>query len=123
MRRARDPESPLRQKKDPYDQEAAYRRPIAPAELVRVSIKGVVIVGAGVWFKFASDTEIHEGAKLAGAAGTALVCAGLIDLYYLRTRSIEQVFLDSKAKQLAARVALVVLGVGLLIGALLTYSL
>lgn len=122
MRRARDPEHPLRQKRDPYDREANYRRPIERADVVRLTTKVVLVVAAGVWFKFASDTPVHEGAKLVIALGLALVGAGVTDLLYLRTHEIEQMFLDSRTAQVRARWMLVALGVGLVVAALVAYA-
>lgn len=122
MRRARDPQHPLRQKRDPYDHEANYRKPIARSDAIRLFVKAVLVVGAGVWFKFASDDRIHEGAKLALATGVALMGAGLTDLLYLRTSEIEQMFLNTLRRQVVGRWALVALGFSLVIGALVAYA-
>jgi hypothetical protein len=81
-----------------------------------------VIVGAGVWFKFASDDKTHEGAKLALAAGVALAVAGIVDLVYLRFGEIDQMFLQTRSGQVAARWVMVAVGVGTCIAATVAYA-
>ena len=122
MRRARDPEHPLRKKRDPYDREANYRRPIDRGDVIRLSVKALLVVACGAWFKFASDDRANEGAELTLAAGVALVGVGLIDLAYMRGHDIDQMFLTTRPLQIAARWALVVAGFGLVAAALVAYS-
>ena len=122
MRRARDPEHPLRQQRDPYDLEANYQRPIARGDVIRVAVKAALVVAAGVWFKFASDDRLSEGAELALAAGTTLVGAALTDLIYLRSREIEQVFFRNRSQQLIARWLLLAAGLVLSVTGLLAYA-
>lgn len=87
-----------------------------------MSAKAFFIVGAGVWFKFASDDRANEGAELTLAAGVALVGAGLIDLVYMRNHDIDQMFLNTRPMQVAARWGLVVAGIGLVVAAFVAYS-
>ncbi|HYI44571.1 MAG TPA: hypothetical protein VE174_03810 [Actinomycetota bacterium] len=122
MRSARDPQHPLRQKRDPNDREANYRRPIDRWDVIRLSAKALLVGACGVWFKFASDDRANEGAELTLAAGVALVGAGLIDLAYMRSHDIDQMFLNTRPMQSAARWGLVVVGIGLVTAALVAYS-
>lgn len=108
--------------RDPDDLEANYRRPIPRRELIRIYSKAVVGVGAGLWFKFSSETRTHEGAKLAMALGVVLLGAGLIDLLILKRHEIEQIFLTSRRMQIVVRACVLAAGVALLVAGSLAYS-
>ena len=108
--------------KDPDDREANYRRPVPRRELIRLYAKAVLVVLAGLWFKLASETRSHEGAKLALAFGAALTGTALIDLLYLRRFEIDQIFLTSRTQQVAARGVVLVVGLGLLVAGALAYA-
>ena len=108
--------------KDPDDLEANYRKPIPRRELIRLYLKAALGVTAGLWFKFASETRSHEGAKLALAVGAALMGVGLVDLLYLRRYEIEQIFLTSRRQQIVVRVVVLLAGLALLVGGGLAYS-
>ena len=108
--------------KDPDDREANYRKPIPRRELIRLYAKAALVVAAGMWFKFASETRSHEGAKLSLALGAALVGAGLVDLFFLRRHEIEQIFLTSRRQQIAVRAVVLLAGLALLVAGGLAYS-
>ncbi len=108
--------------KDPNDREANYRRPVARAEVIRLSVKAAIAVAAGIGFRFASLDAADEGAELAIALGAAVAGAGITDLVYMRRHEIEQIFLTSPSRQRLARVGLVLAGVALLVAGTLAYA-
>ena len=107
---------------DPEDHEANYRRPIPRSEYIRVALKFTLGIVAIVWFRFASSDGFDEGAEMTLAFASLLVALGVVDLVYLRDHEIELIFLKTKAQQIRARWALVLVGALLLGAGLASYG-
>ena len=102
--------------RDPNDKEANYRRPIPPAERIRLGLKGAIVVGVFLAIRAAVDRS-DPGPKLLVIVGAALALVGLIDLVWTVRGNLEHVFIESRPAQLAAHGALALGGVALALAA------